>query len=98
MRRIGAGLVTAGVVAMVFCLLTACVVSHDCGAPPAHPPGDQSPVVPVNVETENACVGVPTLAPPRDELAVSSNLRVAKHPLGQVVFIQVEVDAAGDSP
>jgi len=95
MKHFGAGLVALGGVVMLSCLVTACMVSRDGGPGPTQPPAGQSPEVPPNAETESACVGVPTLAPPRENMAVRSSTRVAKHPFGQVVLVRIEVDAAG---
>jgi len=94
MKHFGAGLVAMGVVVMLSCLVTACVVSRDGGPGPTQPPACQPSAVPIDASMESACVGVPTLAPPRDDLAVRSGTRVAKHPFGQVVLVQIEIEAA----
>ena len=107
MKRLGAGLVVGGVLVVVFCLVTACVVGrdHDSGAV-AEPPIPDSPSAD-RPDCTACCLsdgctptpGLPTLAPPRPKESESAaGLRIESRPRGQVVYIDVELQALDGKP
>ncbi len=96
MKSIGAGLVTAGVLTIVFCLVTACVVGHDPDQKPEDPSPASSPTnwPPACSDRCPSAAGVPTLAPPQPDGPESTpGVRIESRPRGQVVYVDVEVAA-----
>ncbi len=105
MKRVRAGTLTVGMTAILFGLLTACVLRHYFGPPTPVVPKSAQDCSPSAAGGEDrppelsrpstaAGQGVPTLAPPRERQDLAAGGRLEPAPHGQVILVHVEAQQA----